>query len=188
MRDSQNFVLHIFDCSVSAVQCLLRVVVVVVGKKFEIKAKKPDTAMDHYIIIVANDKSRSFPLMTSDLWGQGHSGLPLQLLQSLEKLLLLFSTLLCNKCICETCDSQYFVSQFFFNSLIQRLDLRDAWQPKFCLAVFFQLSDTVTGFARRVTAKILSRIFFSTPLCSKCICETRDSQNFVSQIFFNSLM
>ena len=48
--------------------------------------------MDHYITIVANDKLRSFPLMTSDLRGQGHSGLPLQPLQSSEKfLLLLFS-------------------------------------------------------------------------------------------------
>ena len=73
------------------VQCLLRVVVlVVVGKKFKIEAKKPDTAMDHYITIVANDKLRSFPLMTSDLRGQGHPGLPLQPLQSLEKFLLLF--------------------------------------------------------------------------------------------------
>ena len=47
--------------------------------------------MDHYITIVANDKLGSFPLMTSDLRGQGHSGLPLQPLQSLEKFLLLLT-------------------------------------------------------------------------------------------------
>ena len=43
-------------------------------------------AMDHYITIVANNK-----LMISDLRGQGHSGLPLQPLQSLEIFLLLLS-------------------------------------------------------------------------------------------------
>ena len=43
---------------------------------------------------LANDKLRLFPLMISDLRGQGHSGLPLQPLQSLEKFLLLFYQIL----------------------------------------------------------------------------------------------
>ena len=45
--------------------------------------------MDHYLTIVANGKLRSFPLMTSAVRCQGHSGLPPQPLQSLEKFLLL---------------------------------------------------------------------------------------------------
>ena len=62
----------VFSCSASAGQCLLRVVVVIValvGKKFKIGPKKPDSALVHFITIVGNEKVEKLPLMTFDFRG-----------------------------------------------------------------------------------------------------------------------